>query len=51
MIFNVCAVWEGCLTDEMLFSIFVWNETLNVVLALYYFFTQIPKSLSKFEEK
>ena len=38
MIFNVCAVWEGCLTDEMLFSIFVWNETLNVVIALYYFF-------------
>ena len=25
------------LTDEMLFSIFVWNETfLSVVLALYY---------------
>ena len=49
VLFYVCAVWEGLLTDEMLFSIFVWNETfLSVVLALYYllkFFIKIWRKM------
>ena len=50
ILFNVCAVWEGWLTDEMLFSIFVWNETfLSVVLALYYLlkFPSLYQNLKK----
>ena len=49
VLFYVCAVWEGLLTDEMLFSILVWNETfLSVVLALYYllkFFIKIWRKM------
>ena len=45
------ADWERWLTDEMLFSIFVWNKTfLSVVFARYYLL-KFPKSFSKFEEK